>query len=349
MLLLEAFGRGHDRGSSHGASRIFRHGYTEPDYVELTIRARDGWQHLESVSGATILELTGAIDHGDPQMVAAIESALAEANLSCERLSAKQAASRWPGLRFETDVLYSPSGGRLRADIAVDALLTAAERAGAELRFDSPVTGIEMTDAGVTVAVGGERIEASGIVVAAGSWTPALIGGWLAAQGAPLPVVRVTEEQPAHFPVRAGENDVTAGEWPSFIHHVPAGPSGEKAHSVYGLFVPGEGVKVGLHGAGPTIDPSNRDRTIDSGRLAAMTAYVADWVPGVDSASPAPISCLYDNTDSEDFILDRVGPVTVATGFSGHGFKFAPVLGDILAGLALYATPAPQRFRLRRS
>lgn len=202
---------------------------------------------------------------------------------------------------------------------------------------------------GVTVAAGGERIEASGIVVAAGSWTPALIGGWLAAHGAPLPVVRVTEEQPAHFPVRAVGNGETAGEWPSFIHHFPTGSSGEKAHSVYGLLAPGEGVKVGFHGAGATIDPSDRDRTIDSERLAALCAYVADWIPGVDSASPTPISCLYDNTDSEDFILDRVGPVTVATGFSGHGFKFAPVLGDILADLALYATPAPERFRLRRS
>jgi sarcosine oxidase len=370
VLLVEAFERGHDRGSSHGASRIFRHGYPDRDYVELTLRARDGWRELESVSGESILELTGAIDHGDPHTVSAIEAALAETGLPTERLSAKDASERWPGLHFETDVLFAPSGGRLRADVAIEAMLTLAERAGAELRFGAPVEQIEVTDAGVAVTVGGERVEARGLVVAAGSWTPALIGDWLAAQGSPLPAVRVTEEQPAHFPelARAGrhlaehpevglsrpehpdlEHPDAGGarlDWPSFVHYREPGADGVASPGVYGLFTPGEGVKVGLHGNGPTVDPSNRDRTIDPARLAELTAYVAKWVPGVDATAPSPISCLYDNTETEDFVLDRVGPITVATGFAGHGFKFGPVLGELLAALALNGTPAPERFRL---
>jgi sarcosine oxidase len=347
VLLVEAFERGHDRGSSHGASRIFRHGYVDRDYVELTMRARDGWLELESVSGANILELTGAIDYGDPEVVAAIEVALAEVGLPTERLTADDAANRWRGLRFETDVVFTPSGGRLRADVAIEALLATAERAGAQLRFGAPVTEIEVTDASVTVMVGGEHIEAGGLVVAAGSWTPALIGDWLGARGSPLPLMRVTEEQPAHFP-ELPATDGPGQEWPSFVHYREASTDGDRPADVYGLLTPGEGVKVGFHGNGPTVNLSNRDRTIDPGRLAALTSHVAEWVPGVDATSPSPISCLYDNTDTEDFVLDRVGPITVATGFSGHGFKFGPVLGELLAALALDGTPAPERFRLRR-
>ena len=194
--------------------------------------------------------------------------------------------------------------------------------------------------------------------------------------------MRVTEEQPAHFPERphvgrpalvhpdavhrdavhpepvhrdavhpdSGESGAGGSrfEWPSFVHYREPGADGVASPGVYGLLTPGEGVKVGLHASGPTVDPSNRDRTIDAGRLADLTAYVAEWVPGVDATAPSPISCLYDNTDTEDFVLDRVGPVTVATGFSGHGFKFGPVLGDLLAALALDGTPAPERFRLPR-
>ncbi len=348
VLLLEAFERGHDRGSSHGASRIFRHGYAEQDYIRLSLRARDAWRALETATGTIILELTGAIDHGDPEAVAAIEAALDEAGIPSERLDAAAAEERWQGLRFETDVLFAPSGGRLRADAAIDALLSEAESAGSELRFATPVDGIAVTDHGVVVSAEGERFDADGVVVAAGSWTPTLIGGWLAEQGSPLPPVRVTEEQPAHFPLRPIAADAAPAVWPSFVHHRPAGPDGVPVAEVYGLLTPGEGVKVGLHGTGPVVDPSKRDRTIDRDRLAELTSYTADWVPGVDASAPVPISCLYDSTDTEDFVLDRVGPVTVATGFSGHGFKFGPALGDILAGLALRGVPAPERFRLRR-
>ncbi|MGO4592269.1 N-methyl-L-tryptophan oxidase [Leifsonia sp. 2TAF2] len=343
VLLLEAFERGHDRGSSHGATRIFRHGYAEADYVELSVRAMQGWKHLERVSGRKLFDGTGAVDHGDLAMLKAIAQAQDAADLPYEWLTSSEATGRWPGLRFEEHVLFSPGGGRLLADTAVDALLDAAEAAGAELHFGVRVTAIEeaRNGAGVTVTASDGTHTADRVIVAAGSWTPALAGPYLQAHGAILPPVTVTEEQPAHFPLLAGAAD-DASLWPSFVHY----PTDEERPSAYGLLTPGEGVKVGFHGSGPVVDPDDRDRTIDPERLRHLQDYVARWVPGVDASRPTGISCLYDSTEQEDFVLDRVGPVVVATGFSGHGFKFGPAVGDILARLALHGEPAAPRFQL---
>ncbi|GIT78654.1 N-methyltryptophan oxidase [Leifsonia sp. LS1] len=341
VLLLEAFDRGHDRGSSHGASRIFRHGYDAADYVQLTVRAAAGWQRLERQTGRTVFDRTGALDHGDPRALDAIAAAMTAEALPSERLRGSEAAERWPGLRFEDDVLFSPGGGRLRAADAIDALLDTAAAAGADLRFGVRVASIASDGDGVVVTADDGVHHAARLVIAAGSWTPGLAGGWLSRNGAALPDLRVTEEQPAHFPLLPGPAS-DEGVWPSFVHH----PTDPEVPSVYGLLTPGEGVKVGVHGGGPVVDPDDRDRTIDLVRLERLQRYVAEWVPGVDASRPASISCLYDTTPDSDFVLDRVGPVTVAAGFSGHGFKFGPALGDVLARLALHGERAPERFRL---
>src|SRR3954454_402516 len=135
VMLLEAFERGHDRGSSHGATRIFRHGYADEDYVQLSVRALEGWKQLERASGRRLLDATGAVDHGELSALRAIAEAQDAAGLPYEWLTGGEAEKRWPGLRFEDHVLFSPGGGRLRAADGVEALLDAAEAAGAELRF----------------------------------------------------------------------------------------------------------------------------------------------------------------------------------------------------------------------
>ena len=335
VLLVEQHARGHHLGSSHGATRIFRQGYADPEYVALTTRALALWEALEAAAGEELVVRTGAVDHGRPEVVDAIAAALADADIPHESLTPEQAAARWPGIAFEGHVLTHASAGRIRSERTIEVLLTLAERTGlVDLRFDTRVTGLEDHGDDVTVALSdGSAVRTASVVAAVGSWAPTLVGGLLAGRGAGLPAIRVTQEQPAHFP-----SHLPDAAWPSFVHWADG-------DDVYGLLTPGEGVKVGFHGTGPVVEPDHRDFVPVPAEAERLQAYVARYVPGVDATKPTFISCLYDNSPDEDFVIDRVGPLTVATGFSGHGFKFAPLLGEMLADLAMGGVPHP-RFAL---
>jgi sarcosine oxidase len=340
VTLLEQFGPGHEQGASHGSSRIFRLAYADAEYVALAQRAHERWRELELATGAEVLTITGALDHGDPAQVEALRSTLAGARAEAAVVSGADAAQRWPGLRFAGDVLWHALAGRLHADRAVAALKAAAVAGGADVRHDTAVAAIE-AGAGATVTTAdGQRFAADAVVVAAGGWSRRLLGGL-----AELPPLRVTVEQPAHFtPVDP------AMPWPSFIHHPGDGFSGPGGAAAYGLGSV-DGLKVGFHKVGPDIDPDQADRPIDGERLAALQDYVRAWVPGVDAGSARPLTCTYTLTPDQHFVVDRDGPVTVLAGFSGHGFKFAPVIGDLAAELTLDGSSPSPTFALgqRRS
>jgi sarcosine oxidase len=323
VTLLEQFAPGHDRGASHGSSRIFRLAYAEAEYVELARRSHDRWRELEQATGTELLTITGAVDHGDPAALDAIRSALDAADAEATAISAGEAERRWPGLRIDGAALWHALAGRLHADRAVAALKAAAHGLGAEIRHDTPVAAVNPERRTVTT-VAGEVVAADGIVVAAGGWSRRLLGGL-----ADLPPLRVTVEQPAHFAPRH-----PATPWPSFIHHPGAAFSGPGGAAAYGLGSD-DGVKVGFHKVGPEVSPDEAGGPIDGDRLAALQEYVRAWVPGVDPDSAEPLTCTYTLTPDEHFVVDRNGPVTVLAGFSGHGFKFAPAIGDLAAGLAL--------------
>jgi sarcosine oxidase len=337
VLLLEQYERGHHNGSSHGATRIFRQGYADAEYVALTTRALRLWEALEAEVGEELIVRTGAVDHGRPEVVDAIAAALSDAGIAHETLTTDDAAVRWPGIAFEGHVLTHATAGRIRSDRAIEVFLTLAEQTGlAELRFETRVDGIDDHGDAVTLTLSdGSAQRTTSVVAAVGSWAPALVGDLLARRGAGLPAIRVTQEQPAHFPSHLPDQ-----AWPSFVHWA-------EGDDVYGLLTPGEGVKVGFHGTGPIVDPDHRDFTPVPAEAERLQAYVARYVPGVDATRPTFISCLYDNSPDEDFVIDRRGPVTVATGFSGHGFKFAPLLGDMIAELAIGGSPRT-RFSLSK-
>lgn len=339
VLLLEQHEPGHDRGGSHGSARIVRLGYGEQFYVELAATAMARWAELEDEAGERLVVETGVIDHGDRLTVQALAAAMEAAGYRAEWLSPREAARRWPGLAFDGDVLYQPRGGRAHADRTVAALQRLAAGHGAEIRHGLRVESISPLPSGAEVHTAAGTVRAEQVVVAAGSWAPKVLTGVIA-----LPDIVVSLEQPVHFRPLDWSTP-----WPSFIHHQTDATTrtGLSPRGTYGMASP-DGVKVGFHGVGPEIDP-DAGREPDPAALGALQDYVRRWIPGVDADTAEPAPCPYDSTETSDFVIDRVGDITVATGFSGHGFKFTPEIGRMVADLVLTGAQPPDRFRLRRS
>jgi sarcosine oxidase len=334
VTLLEQHGAGHDRGSSHGSSRIFRLAYPESLYVGLAVRALPWWRQLEAETGRPVLTLTGMVDHGPAAATRDLAAALAAAGQEHELLPAAAVEERWPGLRVDGTALFHPAGGRLHADDAVAALRQAATAQGADVRHHTKMDRLSVRPDGVeAVTAAGEAVAADVAVVAAGGWAPA----FLSTLDIPAPPLRVTQEQPAHFPAADPLG------WPSFLHHGGAGlPAGTDAYGLGSV----DGVKVGFHGVGPTVtDPDGRDRRVDAAAQRRLQEYAATWLPGVDASAPDSFTCLYTMTPDHDFVIDRHGPVVVLGGFSGHGFKFGSVLGELAADLVDGGSPVA-RFAL---
>ena len=316
VVLVDRFERAHDRGSSHGAERIFRFGYTDTAYVDLAQASLAGWHDLGAAAGAPLLHLTGVVDHGDEAELVEMVAACTASGVRVETLRAAEAATRWPGLRFVTDVVHQPDAGRVDADRTLAACWDQAATAGADVRFGVPVAGVRRTADGVAVDLGDEVLQAEVAVVAAAGWTAALLESDLAT--ALVPPITVTAESVAWF-------RPTTGPWPSFIQR--------GRPLAYGLGSPDGLVKAGLHGTGPAIEPDARPAHVPEA-VAAIEAYAAEWLPGVDPVAVRSTVCLYASSASDDFVIDRRGPVVVGAGFGGHGFKFAPAIGERLADLA---------------
>ena len=337
VVLLEQFAAGHARGASHGSSRIFRYSYPLADYVGLAGRAARLWRRLERLDGQRFYARTGAVDHGDPGAVGRLTRVLRRTGVEHTVLTPEQAAARWPGLRFDGMVLHHPDAGRLHADHAVAALQRQAREAGARTWFHAPAGGLRPSASGVRLSTPSGSVRFDQVVVAAGAWTAGLLSE-VPALSRRLPPLVTTQEQPVHF-VPAE----TPVGWPGFLHHPGAGHTGA---GVYGLASP-DGVKVGERGTGPRVGPDDRDFRPDPAGVVRLQEYAARWIPGVDPSTATAVTCLYTSTPDGHFVIDRAGPITIAAGFSGHGFKFAPAIGELVAGLVEGTADPPSLFRLR--
>jgi len=341
VLLLEQFEPGHVRGASHGRSRNFNIAYAQPEYVELLVEAARLWRELEEQSGTALLDQVGIVNSGRPADYPVVAEALAAVGFDAEFVDPVEAARRWPGIRFESTVLFNPQAGRLDADASVTALQRVAAAHGAEIRHHTKVLRVDVTaDDSVTLEVDTagvlSTIVARRVVVTAGAWTSTLLDGI-----APVPRLVVTQEQPAHFAVT--DDSFT---WPGFNLAPP--PGDDYWYSgVYGMFTPGQGVKAGWHGVGPVVDPDRRSFEPEPVQFAALERFAREWLPGVDPTRAAPISCTYTTSPDSNFVLDRSGPIIVGAGFSGHGFKFTPAIGRVLADLADGAHPSSHFFAFR--
>ncbi|MHA3722724.1 FAD-dependent oxidoreductase [Leucobacter sp. HY1910] len=344
VLMLERFTPGHERGASHGATRNMNNAYAEPHYLDLYDEALTLWRALERRSGKQLLTMCGLVTHGDPARVRAAHAALTARDAATELITPAAAAARWPGMRFEGEVLVNRDAGRIHARTALEVIGALATADGADLRYEHRVTSINEAPDRVTVTAslpGGEtaQFEAPGVVVTTGAWSEPVLGGLAVADQ--LPPLRVTEEHPAHFAVR--ERFDGAG-WPSFNHFRRATELTGYAGNVYGMLTPGEGIKVGFHATGNTVDPDQRQFRAPDAARAQLRAYVDEWFPDLDADSAIEVSCTYTMTPSERFVLDRAGRVTVGAGFSGQGFKFVPAVGRVLADLSVGAGVAPAAF-----
>lgn len=312
VLMLEQFDPGHDRGSSHGTSRIFRFSYPDAHYVSMAAESLPLWRELESESGRDLLVVTGGFDTG-PRLDDHV-AALTAHGVRFEIVTGRDASARWPLFDFgDGDVLYQPDAAYIAADLAVRAFIEGAVAYGAELSSRDRVLAIEPGEGSVTVVTDGRRIEAAVAVVTAGGWAAKL----LAPAGIELPV-RVTRETVAYF-AASQESFPALVEW--------AEPA------LYSLVAPGVGLKAGEHVAGPEVDPDSAGAP-DVDAVRRLETWIGARYPTLDSTPVAAQTCLYTNTADQSFVLERHGAVVVGSACSGHGFKFAPLIGRRLAALA---------------
>lgn len=352
-------------GSSHGSARILRYAYPDQLSVELMAAARPGWEELEARSGRRLLTATGALDHGevrDPRQLAGVLEAV---GVDHELLSARQAAARWPMLSFDTEVLWHPEAAVLDAESTVEAMVEVAVEDGARLLTGWEVELVERAGAGFRLtSTDGETLEAERVVVCAGGWLPALLrrlpvpAGFLPA----LHGITVRQEQAFHFPHRPEHREPDSPEehrgdqpgaqtrWPTFIHQ-----SAEM--TTYGL--PGgrdagfAGQKVAEYDGGPVIDSAAaQDGRVDPENRRRVVDFVRRRLPGAEPTPYAETTCLFTTTPDAAFLMDSWDGLTVISPCSGHGAKFAPLIGELAAGLAAGDVgrhrPVPAAFRADR-
>ncbi|MBR8640437.1 FAD-dependent oxidoreductase [Streptomyces tuirus] len=338
VVLFDAYDFGHDKGSSHGTSRIFRRVYPDALYVGMTGRALESWRKLEADSGAGLLQVRGGIDHGSRRDPRALAAVAAEQHLAHALLSPAEAQERWPGMVFDGPVLFQPDAGVVNADASVMAFLDVARRNGARLVAGTRVEAIEVGYDHVLVHAG-EPVRARRVVLAAGGWLPELLA--TCDLPIPLPPVQVTQQQVFHFRQRD-----PGAVFPVLVH--------KDRHQIFGLPSGSDGgpepaMKIARHDGGAPTTAGTRSGQIDAAGRRLIMDYVGTWLPGLDPEPVAESTCLYTMTEDDDFILDREGPVVVASPCSGHGAKFAPLLGEMIMDLALGRAHAHPRFSLRRA
>ena len=338
VAVLEQYGVGHGQASSHGSARIVRRAYPDRLYVDLTGQAFDLWTELEHQSGQSLLRMTGGLDHGGNRDVDRIADEFVAAGVPHQLMPAAEAEKRWPGMKFETDVLFHEQAGTVDPDRAVRAALDLAVTSGASVTTDTAVTSVTVDgDSAVVKSAAGE-VRARRIVLAPGAWLSEL-GAGVSGLDLQLPPLRVSQQQIFHFARRDG-----IPEWPTSVH------KGEI--STYSLAGgrdggPGGARKVAEHDA-PGMDTSTRSRSgvVDPVVRERIVRYVQRWMPGLVPDPFNEATCLYTSTENDDFLLDRVGPLVICSPCSGHGAKFAPLIGEMATDLALGVSGPEPRFAL---
>ncbi len=330
-LGLDRFPPGHDRGSSHGQTRIIRQAYFEhPDYVPLLLRCYPLWRDLEGETGRRLYLQTGLVQIGPahgPVVQGVLQSA-ARHGLAIQHLAARDIQARWP-LRVSPDGdwsgLFEEQAGLLLVEECVLAHLDAARNLDADLEIGATVVGWNRDGDFLRVQTQRRAYVAHRLIVTVGPWA----GRMLAELGLDLEI----RKKPLYWYASDDPRLEAGAGMPAFLYGLPEG-------IFYGFPQrDDQGVKLARHSGGePVEDPWTLDRQIDAADRRAVEAFAAASLPGVSRRLTNHAVCMYTMTPDEHFIVDRhpVDPyIVLAAGLSGHGFKFAPVLGEALADLAL--------------
>jgi sarcosine oxidase len=328
-LGLEQFSIAHDRGSSHGQTRIIRQAYFEhPAYVPLLRRADQLWCELEQQSGQRLFDRVGLIEIGPPDGVVlpGVARSVAEHGLSVESLTATELSERFPGFRVPEGMqaVFEPTAGLLYVERCVAAHVQAAQSAGAVVVTDETVQRIDARPQRLTVHTNKNTYTAGGVAFCAGAWSPALLHAEL-----PLRVVR----KHLHWFATSDPRMHVDQGCPVFFYEMPDG-------YFYGFpAVDALGVKLAEHTGGqPVTDPGDVDRQPEARDDTRIGEFLRRHLPSVGPTRLQHAVCMYTLTPDEHFVVDRHphwDHVVLAAGLSGHGFKFTPVLGEILADLSL--------------
>jgi sarcosine oxidase len=332
VLGLERHAPVHDRGSSHGESRIIRQAYFEdPAYVPLLLHAYELWEGLERETGRDLMSLVGALMIGPPDgaLVSGSVASADEHGLPYEILSASELKRRYPIFEPDPDVvaLYEERAGFVRPEAGVKAHLDLASSLGAELRFEERITSWEAGSSGVRVETERGSYEAERLVVSAGAWAGELLAGL----GLPL---EVTRQILFWFRPEGGVEPYAPERVPIWIYEPDDGNMFYSFPAVDGA----DTVKVAFFRAdGKPTNPETIDREVHGEEVEFIRGYLARHVPSMNGDLVAAKTCMYTNTPDEHFVISTHPDhphISIAAGFSGHGYKFCSVVGEILADLA---------------
>ncbi len=335
VLGLEQFHPSHALGSSHGGSRIIRQAYFEdPSYVPLLLRAYELWDDLAQATQREFFVQTGGLMAGRPDcdVVAGSTRSALEHGLAHELLDPDQIRRRFPALRPRHDeiALFEAKAGLLFPEECISAHLQKAVATGAEARFGVKVTGWRITPEGlVVVQTDSGEVAAEGLVITAGAW----LGQIAPDLGLPLQVERNVMHW---FEPKANAEHFGPDQLPIYIVERP------ECTPFYGFpNIGGGGIKIGLHHSKNVTTIASLDRAVANPEVAEMREILAGWMPDGAGRSIRSAVCMYTNTPDENFVIGQhpLHPqVVLAGGFSGHGFKFCSVVGEVLADLALTGT-----------
>ncbi|MCU0647477.1 MAG: N-methyl-L-tryptophan oxidase [Gemmatimonadaceae bacterium] len=334
VMGVDRFAPPHAMGSSHGKSRIIREAYFEdPRYVPLVQRAYECWAALEAESGVRLFRQTGGLMLGPPDgtLVRGARLSADLHGLPHELLDAREVARRFPAFRPEADWVgvWEPRAGMLHPERAIESALTMARAHGAEVRTHETVLGWDAIPGGVEVTTTSGRHRAAALIVSVGAWTAPLL--------ADLALPLVVQRNVLHwFAPAAHAEHFTPEALPIFINEI------EPGHSWYGFPDTGDGVKLARHHYGAATTADLAERTVAPNEVAEMRTVVARYMPDANGTHRESAACLYTNAPDEHFLIGRhprQANVIVASPCSGHGFKFASAIGEILGDLATERTP----------